>query len=84
VLKLHILPPERVVYLKTTFFFIERWLIHVVVRSKACVYGHLIAGIAGSNRTGGLVCVVCCAAGRSLVQGSPCRMCVCVCNQTQQ
>jgi hypothetical protein len=44
---------------------IKRLPIPVVARSKAWVYGHSLAGIAGSNPTGGMdvlsvVSVVCC------------------------
>jgi hypothetical protein len=62
--------------------------IQVDARSKAWVYGHSLAGIAGSNPSGengclSLVTVVCCqvdvsATERSLIQGSPTQ---CVCNR---
>jgi hypothetical protein len=46
------------VYLSRVYFIKP---IPVAVRSKAWVYGRSLAGIAGSNPTGGMdVCVVCC------------------------
>jgi hypothetical protein len=63
----------------------------VAARPKAWVCGRSLAGIAGSNPTGGhgclsLVSVVCCqvevsATGRSLVQGSPVECVVTECDR---
>ena len=68
---------------------LTEWPISFVVRSKAGVCGLSLAGIVGSNPTGGMsLCCECCVlsggrllSGRSLVQRSPIEfdvyLCVC-------
>jgi hypothetical protein len=70
-----------------------RWPIPVAARSKAQVCGRALAGILGSNPTGGtdffsLVQCLCCqvevsAKGRSLVQRSPTVWCVFECDKVK-
>ena len=86
-------------YLLNVNHFILKFKLNVVVFNnmilvaawcKARIYGLSLAGIAGSNLTGGMdvlsrVIVMCCQVevsetGRSLIQRSPTeRVCVCVC-----